>query len=82
MFARLAALILLALHVSAAEYTLYHRYAGNDYAPRGVVTVNGGSAKFEPSESSAQSATADTPWYQVALRVDGEYITASSPSVS
>lgn len=85
MLARLAIFAILALPISAAQYTVFHRFAepGAKFVPRGVVNVDGVQATYEPSASDAGGAVStESDWYQVAIRVGGEFITASSPSVS
>lgn len=79
------ALALLAVQASAAEYTLYHRYvsSGAEFVPRGTVSFDNGAAVFSPSsESPLSSSSDDSAWYQVALGVGSDLITASTRSVS
>jgi hypothetical protein len=84
MLIRLTCLALLALHVSAAQFTVFHRFGEKNgkFVERGVVTVDDGRVSYAPSASIESVNENEAAWYQVAIRVGGEYITTSAPSVS
>lgn len=79
----LAALLLfpLALQASAESYTLYHRFLPKgELSQRGTVSIEDGIATFNTAPVEGRSS--ESAWYQVALDVGGDLLTASTRSVS